>query len=85
MNRYKEVTGRKKRLAYTLDNTLSHMLKEGNSRKGPGAIPGHKASLSFVIKKKKKKTTKKKICRVRHPETSQGEEYVSTNLRAVVL
>jgi hypothetical protein len=27
----KEVIGRNKRLAYTLDNTLSHMLKEGNS------------------------------------------------------
>lgn len=48
VNRYKEVTGRKKRLAYTLDNTLSHMLKEQKLRKGPGAIPGHKASLLFV-------------------------------------
>lgn len=34
----KEVTGRNKRLAYTLDNTLSHTSKEENS-KGPGAVP----------------------------------------------
>ena len=34
MNSYnKEVIGRNKRLAYTLDNTLSHMLKEGNSNR----------------------------------------------------
>lgn len=49
VNRYKEVIGRKKRLAYTLDNTLSHMLKEENSRQGPGAIPENKASFFICV------------------------------------
>ena len=40
----KEVIGRNKRLAYTLDNTLSHMLKEGNSKKS-------RCQASFMSKK----------------------------------
>lgn len=78
MNRYKEVTGRNERLAYTVDNTLSHMLKEGNSEKGPGAISGYRLLQACSSSQKKKK---KRLRLVRHLEALHTDERPQKELK----
>lgn len=72
MNGYnKEVIGRNKRLAYTLDNTLSHMLKEGNSKRSRcrSLVQASLSSKKYVGNHETMQTKRKK--KSTHPQRNQ--------------